>query len=351
MEVRGIWLTNTDSRVLYSRQTIAEAMGFLAETGFNVVFPVVWNKGVTLYRSQVMAQNFGIEIDFYSRGRDPLAEVVEEAHRVGLKVIPWFEYGFASSYQQNGGRIINTKPGWAGINSTGGLVVKNGFEWMNAFDPDVQNFIISLVLEVVRKYDIDGIQGDDRMPAMPSEGGYDPKTVALYRQEFGRQPPVYHKDPQWVQWRANLLTKFLTRLRREVKAIKPNLIISMAPSVYKWGLDEYLQDYIAWIDQDLVDLIHPQLYRRNFWGYKGLVDQLVDVQFRDWQLPKLSPGILAKIGSYRMTSDDLIKAIDYNRFKGVNGEVFFFYEALRENNNELAKTLRKGPYAVPARLR
>lgn len=351
MEVRGIWLTNTDSRVLYSRQTIAEAMAFLAQTGFNVVFPVVWNKGVTLYRSKVMAQHFGIEIDFYSRGRDPLAEVVEEAHRVGLKVVPWFEYGFASSYQQNGGRIINTKPGWAGLNSTGGLVIKNGFEWMNAFDPEVQDFIISLVLEVVRKYDIDGIQGDDRMPAMPSEGGYDAKTVALYRQEFGRQPPAYHKDPQWVQWRANLLTKFLIRLRREVKAIKPNLMISMAPSVYKWGLDEYLQDYIAWIDQDLVDLIHPQLYRRNFWGYKGLVDQLVDVQFRDWQLPKLSPGILAKIGSYRMTSDDLLKAIDYNRFKGVKGEVFFFYEALRENNNELARTLSKGPYAVPARLR
>ena len=149
MEVRGIWLTNTDSRVLYSRQTIAEAMGFLAETGFNVVFPVVWNKGVTLYRSQVMAQNFGIEIDFYSRGRDPLAEVVEEAHRVGLKVIPWFEYGFASSYQQNGGRIINTKPGWAGINASGGLVIKNGFEWMNAFDPEVQDDLVKRGIVII----------------------------------------------------------------------------------------------------------------------------------------------------------------------------------------------------------
>ncbi|MGL6139967.1 MAG: family 10 glycosylhydrolase, partial [Planktothrix sp.] len=113
MEIRGVWLTNTDSRVMFSRQTIAEAMEFLVETGFNVVFPVVWNKGVTLYRSQVMAQTFGIEIDFYSKGRDPLQEVIEEGHRVGLEVIPWFEFGFASSYQQNGGRILSQKPGWS----------------------------------------------------------------------------------------------------------------------------------------------------------------------------------------------------------------------------------------------
>ena len=350
MEVRGIWLTTTDSRVLYSRATIAEAMDFLADTGFNVVFPVVWNKGVTLYKSQVMSQKFGVEIDFYVRGRDPLAEVIEEAHRVGLKVIPWFEYGFASSYQQNGGRILNQKPNWSAINSQGGMVVKNGFEWMNAFDSEVQDFIMSLILEVVRKYNIDGVQGDDRLPALPSEGGYDQQTVQRYVKEFGRQPPLHHKDSQWLQWRANILTDFLARIKREVKAIKPNLIVSMSPSVYGWGLNEYLQDYIAWIDRDLVDMIHPQLYRRNFWSYKGLVDQLVDVQFRDWQLPKLSPGVLIKVGSYRISADELLKSIDYNRHRGVKGEVLFFYEGLRENNDELAKALRRGPYATRARL-
>ncbi|WP_267255615.1 hypothetical protein [Nostoc sphaeroides] len=41
MEIRGIWITTTASEVLNSRKNIAEAMNFLAETGFNVVFPVV----------------------------------------------------------------------------------------------------------------------------------------------------------------------------------------------------------------------------------------------------------------------------------------------------------------------
>ena len=348
MEIRGVWITNTDSKVLYSRETIAEAMQFLAETGFNVVFPVVWNKGVTLYRSPIMSQQFGVEIDFYvsrGQGRDPLRELIEEAHNVGLKVIPWFEYGFACSYQQNGGRILSKKPHWAAINAQGTLLVKNGFEWMNAFDTEVQNFVIDLVLEVVKNYDVDGIQGDDRMPALPSEGGYDSKTVERYIQQHGCRPPIYHKDERWLQWRADILTDFLARLYREAKAIKPHLKVSMAPSPYRWGLNEYLQDYIAWIDKNLVDMIHPQLYRRNFWGYKGLVDQLVDTQFKNSQLSKLSPGILLKIGSYRIGEDELLKAIEYNRHRGVKGEVFFFYEGLRENNSALGNVLRCGPYS------
>ena len=43
MEIRGIWITVTDSNVLDKRENIQKAMEFLAKTGFNVVFPVVWN--------------------------------------------------------------------------------------------------------------------------------------------------------------------------------------------------------------------------------------------------------------------------------------------------------------------
>ncbi|MGF1494505.1 MAG: glycoside hydrolase family 10 protein [Microcoleaceae cyanobacterium] len=347
MNIRGVWVTSTDSRVLYSRQTIVEAMQFLAQTGFNTVFPVVWGRGVTLYPSQIMQQNFGIEIDFYMKGRDPLQELIEAAHQVGLKVIPWFEYGFACSYRKNGGRILQQKPEWSALDQQGKLLTKNGFEWMNALDTEVQNFMIDLVLEVVKNYDIEGIQGDDRMPAMPSEGGYNPAIIERYTQETGQRPPLNCKDKRWLQWRADILTQFLGRLFRAVKAAKPHVLISMSPSIYSWGLNEYLQDYIAWIDQDLVDMIHPQLYRRNFWGYKSLVDQLVDVQFKKHQLPKLSPGVLIRVGDYQISPEDLLKGIEYNRFRGVSGEVLFFYEGLRANNNALANALKQGPYAQP----
>ncbi len=348
METRGVWLTTTDSNVFSSKQSIAAAMDFLAETGFNVIFPVVWTSAYTLYPSRIMRETFGSDIDPRFVGRDPLAELIAEAKRVGLAVIPWFEYGFASSYDQNGGALLSKKPEWSARDSNGKLLKKNDFEWMNALDPEVQEFLLSLVLEVVKNYDITGIQGDDRLPALPSEGSYDPRTTERYFRQFNQKPPENPKEAQWLQWRADLLTDFLTRLYQEVIAIDPNLIISMAPSVYPWGLQEYLQDAQAWIDRGLVDLIHPQLYRRDLEGYKLLIDRLVTQQFTSSQLPALAPGILLKVGSYRMSPDLLLQTIQYNRDRGIQGEVFFFYEGLREDNNALAKALRKGPYAKPA---
>ncbi|MBD2773279.1 family 10 glycosylhydrolase [Iningainema tapete] len=347
-ETRGVWLTTTDSQVLLSQENIAQAMNFLAETGFNVVFPVVWTKGATLYPSQVMQQTFGIEIDPQYTRRDPIAEVVEAARRVGLKVIPWFEYGFASSYNSNGGILLAKKPEWAALDSQGNLLKKNGFEWLNALDREVQDFMLNLVLEVVKNYDVDGIQGDDRLPALPSEGGYDQNTIELYRQQFEQNPPQNPKDTQWLQWRADILTEFWARLYHEVKAVNSHLLVSIAPNIHDWAFKEYLQDSPTWLERKVVDMIHPQIYRRNFSDYKNIVDRLVNEQFTDVTLPKLAPGILMKVGSYRISPDYLVQIIEYNRACGINGEVFFFYEGLREDNYTLAQVLRTGPYAQSA---
>ncbi|MEH1845024.1 MAG: family 10 glycosylhydrolase [Nostoc sp.] len=348
IETRGIWLTTTDSKVLRSKQRIAEAMDLLAETGFNVVFPVVWNKTVTQYPSQTMQQTFGVEIDPLCVGRDPLEEVVVEARRVGLKVIPWFEYGFASSYNLNGGILLQKKPEWAARDCKGNLLKKNGFEWLNALDSQVQEFLLNLVLEVVKNYDVDGVQGDDRFPALPCEGGYDQVTVARYHQQFNHNPPQNPKNRQWLQWRADILTEFLARLYREVKAVNPNLLVAIAPNVHDWAFQEYLQDSPTWLKRGIVDLIQPQIYRRDFRSYQAIADKLVTQQFTDAILPKLAPGILMKLGSYCISPEYLVQAIEYNRQLGIQGEVFFFYEGLRENNNALAKVLRNGLYAQSA---
>ncbi|MBD2629398.1 WG repeat-containing protein [Trichormus variabilis] len=348
MEIRGIWITTTASQVFNSRQNIAEAMDFLAETGFNVVFPVVWNNGTTTYPSQVMREKFGIEINPRFQGRDPLREIIEEAKRVNLAVIPWFEYGFASSYQKNGGTIIAKKPEWAARDYAGNLLNKNGFDWLNALDIEVQNFLLSLFIEVAKNYEIAGIQGDDRFPALPSEGGYDQKTVERYRQEFNRLPPENSKDPQWLQWRADILSNFLIRVYQEIININPELIISMSPSPYPWSYENYLQDSQTWVNLGLVDLVHPQLYHRELEFYKRDIDRLVTNQFTKQQLPQLIPGVLLKSSAYRIDTEHLFQALKHNRSVGIQGEIFFFYEALREDNNALANVLKSSIYSQPA---
>lgn len=80
--IRGVWIPSTDCKVLTSKQRIAEAMDFLADTGFNTVFPVVWNRGFTAYPSQIMREQFGVEIDTRYLGHDPLAELLKQIELV-----------------------------------------------------------------------------------------------------------------------------------------------------------------------------------------------------------------------------------------------------------------------------
>ncbi|WP_341735166.1 family 10 glycosylhydrolase [Microcoleus sp. CAWBG640] len=343
--MRGVWIPSTDCKVLTSQPRIAEAMDFLADTGFNTVFPVVWNRGFTAYPSQIMREQFGVEIDSRYQGRDPLAELIIEANRVGLKVIPWFEYGFVSSYNLNGGHLLAKKPEWAARDRTGNLLKKNNFEWMNSLDPEVQDFLLSLILEVAKNYPVHGVQGDDRI-ALPCEGGYDAKTVENYRQQCGREPPANPREQHWLHWRADIITEFVARLYRELKGINPDLLLSMSPSPYEWGLVEYLQDSKSWVDRKLVDMIHPQFYRRDFNSYQQLVDRLVGQQFNTEQLQYVSPGILLanRGSSYCITPELLLEVIAYHRSCGIHGEVLFFYEALRDNHDALAKCLKNNQY-------
>jgi len=329
--VRGVWLTNVDSKALNSKENIIEAVELCSDLGFNTIFVVTWNKAMTNFPSKVVKKITGIEIDTTFIGRDPLKELIEEAHSRNIKVIAWFEFGFSSSYNENGGIILKAKPEWASKDSAGNLVKKNNFEWMNGFHPEVQDFLLSIIMEVVNNYDIDGIQGDDRLPAMPSEAGYDDYTVNLFKQQHnGNEPPRYSKDSSWVQWRADLLTDFMRRIYEEVKAVKKNVIISMAPSIYPWSKEEYLQDWTAWVEKGYVELICPQLYRYETDRYFVALDEIINGQISERNIHKFYPGILLKVGSYYASKEYLKKVIRYNRSKGINGEVFFFYEGVKK---------------------
>jgi uncharacterized lipoprotein YddW (UPF0748 family) len=344
-EVRGVWLTVAGSTVFDSRDNIAQAMRLLRDNGFNVVFPVVWTRGYTLWRSRTMEREFGLPTGAQFGNRDVLAETIQEARANGLAVIPWFEYGFSSFNAGLGappGLILERRPEWRAIGRDGQVVVKNGFYWMNALDTNVQNFLTTLVMEVVENYDIDGIQGDDRLPALPTEAGYDAATTAQYTRETGMMPPTDFKEQRWVQWRADKLTDYLRRLRQRVKARK-NILISMSPSPYPFGLNEYLQDAPAWINRGFADMMSIQLYRRDLPSYEGLVRQMlsqVDAPKR-W---RLSPGILGRVDQYIISPTLYQQKVTLNRQQGIPGEVIFFHEALTPNNAELARALRQSVY-------
>jgi uncharacterized lipoprotein YddW (UPF0748 family) len=330
--IRAAWVTNVASGVLLSRDSIRLAVDLAKKAGLTHLCVVTWNNGYTMYRSKVMQQYFGVTIDPVYGSRDPLQEMVEEAHAQGIKVIAWFEFGFASSYGSYGKHILEKYPAWAAKDAQGNVLMENGFTWMNSFDPVVQKFVTALVTEVVKRYDVDGIQGDDRLPAAPVRGGYDNYTVKKFKEaHHGAAPPTDHTNAAWIDWRAGLMNTYGKQLYKAVKKIKPTLLVAHAPSIYPWSKEHYLQDWPTWLREGYTDVVMPQAYRYNLDAYKKTLDELV-MKAGPGNLSKVFPGLLTSLADGYLIKDEFLKAcIQYNRSKGIQGESFFYFEGIRRS--------------------
>jgi len=339
---KGIWLTDVASKALDTKEGIEEVVARCKAYGLEHISVVVWNRGYTLYPSAVMEQEFGKKVMPRFADRDMLQELIDVAHAEGLKVHAWFEFGFSSSYQEaHGGHILQQKPEWKAIDNEGNLVSKNGFQWMNAFDPEVQEFLLSLITEVVENYDIDGIQGDDRLPANPATAGYDAGTLSMYKQEHnGKTPPQDYKNPDWIDWRAQKLNVFAKEIYETVNSLKPEVTVTMAPSIFPWSKEEYLQDWPTWVENGWVDVIIPQVYRYNKKAYTSTLDANLEFMPAE-ERTNLVPGILLRVNDYSPSKRFLKRMIKANRNRGLDGEVFFFYEGLKQHDDFFNKLYSK----------
>ncbi|MBX9732847.1 MAG: family 10 glycosylhydrolase [Chitinophagaceae bacterium] len=337
--LRGTWITNVASKAMLTPENVKETVAKCKQNNLTDIFVVVWNNGVTMYPSVVAASYIGIKQSPIYNGFDPLQAFVEEGHKAGLKVHAWFEFGFSYAYKDSSNKGWLTKyPHWAAKNERGQLLQKNGFYWWNALNPEVQTLLTKLVLEVTQKYNVDGVQGDDRLPAMPAEGGYDEYTIALYKKEHaGVAPPAKAKDSAFVQWKANKLNAFGESLYRAVKKTKPNCLVTWAPSLYPWSKEQYLQDWPAWVAGGYADMIFPQLYRYDIKSYERILkelDAIVPASYKN----KVFPGILTSLGDgYRVKPEMLREMMELNRKYGFKGEVWFYYESIREAISPLYK--------------
>lgn len=274
-EIRGVWLTNVASGVLFVPWGIHRAIDQLASLNFNTIYPVVWNRGYTFYKSAVAQTVTGDEIqpflNFMHGGKDVLEKLVKLSKSKDISIIPWFEYGFMTPPNS---ALAKLHPEWLttgqqGINSINEILpeeienngVFNRQVWLNPLHPQVQEFIQNLILEVVRNYDVDGIQVDDHF-GMPVQFGYDTYTIKLYQNEhLGKNPPDDPFAAEWMRWRANKITDFMVRINQAVKAIKPHLKISLSPNSQYYAYKYYLQDWENWVNKGLVDELILQVYR------------------------------------------------------------------------------------------
>jgi uncharacterized lipoprotein YddW (UPF0748 family) len=283
-EVRGTWLTTTANTALASPAHTAQTMRRLREIGLNTVYVESWKNGYTQFPSQVLARTIGVAQRPAQAAQDPsdppgpapardlLQETVIEAHRNGLLHVAWFEYGFMAAHGRTMNHLRRLKPEWLSRDRSGNEVAPNGFVWMNPLHPQARAFLRDLMLEAIERYDLDGVQLDDRIVWPYVTMGYDDHTRAVYAAEHGgRQPPDDPREPGWMRWRADKLQALARGLVAELRAARPGLFVSLSPAPYPWSWEHYLLEWPKWAGWPAAEgwsEFVPQAYRMSYEAFE-----------------------------------------------------------------------------------
>ena len=341
-ELRGVWLTNIDSEVLFRKRSLNDALDRLKQLNFNVVYPTVYNWGYTLYPSKVAKRVIGLSVDPTPglRRRDMLKEVVQLGHAKGLRVVPWVEFGFMAPADS---QLAKRHPEWVTSRSDGTKVWKEGVHdrvWLSPFRPDVQNYMKDLMVEVVKNYDIDGIQVDDHF-GLPAELGYDDYTVTLYKKEHGgKAPPKDPQDPQWVKWRADKITDFMKQLFFAVKAVKQDCVMSVSPNPQEFSYEVFLADWERWERMGLIEELVIQVYRDDMNVFIKELER-PEVKVARGHIP-VGIGILTGLKRKHVPMQQIKQQVQAVRDRNFAGVSFFFYETLWNLSKEKPQKRQTG---------
>lgn len=303
---------------------------------------------------------------------DPLAFAVTEAHARGLQLHAWFNPFRArlpgSSGRMAASHVTRAHPDW---------VRKYGSQtWIDPGNPAARAFVLATILDVVRRYDIDGVHIDDYFyPYRESETvtrRVHGRRVRTRRQldfpdastwkKYGKAKGYTDRD----DWRRANVDSFVHALYTGVKAIKPWVVVGISPfGIWRsgsppgvTGLDAYSEifaDSRHWLAEGWLDYLAPQLY----WQLDGTQNRFraLDAWWRT-QNPQrryVWPGLYTSMthGDNAWPATEIADEIASIRDSRIGssdppGHVHFRISALFAHDGRLASVLRDGVYREPA---
>jgi uncharacterized lipoprotein YddW (UPF0748 family) len=292
---------------------------------------------------------------------DPLAFALTEAHKRGLEMHVWinpYRAKHPSTKSVSSGHISRTNPE---------LVRTYGpFLWMDPGDPAVRALTTRVVLDLVRRYDIDGVHMDDYFYPYPeTERGREldfPDSATWLR--YVRGGGTLSRD-DWRRQNVDLLVK---GLNDSIHAVKPWVRFGVSPfGIWRpgypesvRGLDQYAKLYAdarKWLQEGWVDYFTPQLYwavDKPEQSYPVLLKWWVEQNTKGRNLwPGNYTGKVGFTNSSAWRTDEVLQQIRLTRAQpGATGNVHFNMSVFMQNpdslNDRLVREVYEAPALVPA---
>ncbi len=287
---------------------------------------------------------------------DPLAFAITEAHKRGLELHAWFNPFRAHHFQAVSpiapNHVSRTHPEL--IRSYGKYL------WLDPGEPAVREYSLRVVMDVVKRYDVDGVHFDDYFypyKETNSAGAQMDFPDNATWKKFGAASGLTRDD-----WRRRNVDVFMNQVYQTIKSEKPWVKFGISPfGIWRpqnppsiKGFDAYAEIYadsLKWLREGWCDYFSPQLY----WGIQPPA-QSFSALFDWWSSENVKhrhlwPGMDSlKVGE-KWPPAEIVNQIAITRRAADAGHIHWSVMALMKNaalDNALAGEVYRQPALIPA---
>jgi uncharacterized lipoprotein YddW (UPF0748 family) len=312
---------------------------------------------------------------------DPLKTWIDEAHARGIEIHAWFN-PYRARHNE-----AKSPPSSKHISQTHPSVVKSygGFMWMDPGEPAASRQTLDVIVDVVRRYDIDGAHIDDyfypypvalsaALDASPDAGA--PSAAAPDAGTSTRAEQDFPDDPSWqayvgsggtlarADWRRRNVNDLIEQIYAGVHREKSWVKFGISPfglgrpdrrPVGISGFSQYdklYADVEFWLEKGWLDYLAPQLYwpmNKQAQAFETLLDYWLHENTRGRHV---WPGLYtSRIDDTKRSwqPDEVLGQVTLARARqNVRGQVHFSMVSLLQNRKGIGDRLKSGPYASDA---
>lgn len=325
---------------------------YLKDAGLNAVFAQIRPAGDAFYPSKIApwskyltGKSGGAPREKY----DPVAMMIESSHERNLEFHAWInpyraamdtlvnQFGEKHPYHQH--------PEW--------FIIYGGRMYFNPALPEVRNYLTEVVLEIIMKYDVDGIHFDDYFYPYPAAGELFPDSEDFAKYGYG-----YSSIDDWRRSNVNALVAQVSAM---IKSAAPHVKFGISPfgvwrnnSVDANGsptnasitaYDDLYADVLHWLQKDWIDYVVPQIYWHigfSIADYELLVDW--------WQQHLYGKQLYIGHAAYKVgtnsdpswqNANQIPRQVSLNRMiPNVQGSLYFNTNSLKKNLQGMTDSLK-----------
>jgi uncharacterized lipoprotein YddW (UPF0748 family) len=358
-ELRGAWIatvanidwpSDKNLSVDDQKKELINILDKLKDAGINAVFFQVRTECDALYNSFVEPWSYWLTGEqgkspkpFY----DPLEFIISEAHKRCMELHAWFNpyraVGKVDRYKLAENHISNKNPEW--------ILQFGGMKMLNPGIPEVKNYILSVIEDVIKRYNVDGIHFDDYFYPYTPIKDEDSTTYKMYKGNFS----------DINEWRRNNINNLIADTYKLINSICPRIKFGVSPfgiieNKYAGtnGFESFkilYCDPLNWLGEKTVDYICPQLYWKighkssdyakllSWWTEIENGRQLYIGHFSTKFMEENNPDSKMEIGDQLRLNNTTGK---------VEGDVYFSAKSIFKNYSGLADSMKLSWYKFPA---